>query len=410
MADSVKFKVAFEPSNMNGRILPMEGLRGLAILMVFICHFDVLIAQRLPLQAPIGRYLDIMGRVGEAGVDLFFVISGFLIYRMLLGKKVSYITFVNRRIRRIYPAFLVTLAIFVILSIIFPKASRLPARSSDVVSTLLLNVALLPGFVNIKPIVSVAWSLSYELYFYLAAPLLIRSTRFNKLSRRSRLTVLVVISVAFIAFSVCAPMLTSATHLPLTRCHVRLVMFLCGMIVVEIISASNAFVSSVKGERIALISIVIGVICLSAAESMHGTRSPRGDDVQFDAFRCVILSMILVPLCVMTLGEHGVLPCLFSLRPFRWFGNMSYSYYLVHTLPLNGLTIVISYGTIYTLSRNHPDIALVTLLPLSFILTVAVGVVFYLLIEGQIWRKKHKGMPATISSVTEDLTPVFKSL
>jgi exopolysaccharide production protein ExoZ len=63
-----------------GRIAPMEGLRGIAVLLVFFVHADTLFS---PLLDPgsIGRRVSwFLSINGHSGVDMFFVLSGYLIY------------------------------------------------------------------------------------------------------------------------------------------------------------------------------------------------------------------------------------------------------------------------------------------------------------------------------------------
>jgi len=67
--------------------------------------------------------------IGHSGVDLFFVLSGYLIYGALIRKKVSYLSFFRRSVERIYPTFLCVFAIYLVLSILFPEENKIPARS-----------------------------------------------------------------------------------------------------------------------------------------------------------------------------------------------------------------------------------------------------------------------------------------
>jgi exopolysaccharide production protein ExoZ len=96
----------FEAPDASGRILAMEGGRGIAILLVFLVHYS---NHFHPWLRP-GSFLDGCRRavevVGQAGVDLFFVLSGYLLYGLLVSRPVPYRVFLRRRYRRIYPAFL----------------------------------------------------------------------------------------------------------------------------------------------------------------------------------------------------------------------------------------------------------------------------------------------------------------
>jgi peptidoglycan/LPS O-acetylase OafA/YrhL len=81
----------------------IDGLRAIAILLVCVFHFHLL---------PIGQ-------AGFIGVDVFFVISGFLITRIITGglesEKFSLSTFYYRRVRRLYPALLTVLVVYLVV-------------------------------------------------------------------------------------------------------------------------------------------------------------------------------------------------------------------------------------------------------------------------------------------------------
>src|SRR4051794_12438486 len=79
----------YDLSAGEGRMRSLEGLRGFAVLLVFCVHFDALFGQyasEMPLVRQASRFLGIVGNIG---VDLFFVISGYLIYGTLLRQKTS---------------------------------------------------------------------------------------------------------------------------------------------------------------------------------------------------------------------------------------------------------------------------------------------------------------------------------
>jgi peptidoglycan/LPS O-acetylase OafA/YrhL len=165
------------------RMQTLEGLRGLAILLVFLCHYDLIILARLP----IGPVLDRLGRVvrdvGGTGVDLFFVLSGFLIYRAVLKPNMKYNSFLVRRAQRIYPTFLAVLAMYITADVflitrlhIGTEYHRIPQDFKHAIVYLLENVTFLPGLFPIQPIMNVAWSLSYECFFYLFLPIIIVTT------------------------------------------------------------------------------------------------------------------------------------------------------------------------------------------------------------------------------------------
>jgi peptidoglycan/LPS O-acetylase OafA/YrhL len=186
--------------------LDIHGLRGIAALMVFAFHiFDLRLVgagQRflslpditdgnLPLPAAIA-----IGSL-SAGVEIFYMISGYLITASLLHHKQVKL-FLWHRVIRIYPAFLV---IFV-PTFFFTEA--LGIRWMDGLSVIplsrqieafLTNVFLLPGILEAPLIMLNAWSLSYEMTFYLIAACLYALWRRNAFSFSELLPLLLFISL-----------------------------------------------------------------------------------------------------------------------------------------------------------------------------------------------------------------------
>jgi peptidoglycan/LPS O-acetylase OafA/YrhL len=139
----------------------LDLLRALAIIVVVVYH-AALFGFKLP-----GR----IDRFGWIGVDLFFVLSGYLIGGQLLaplarGNKISLGLFLVRRALRIMPAYFVVLAVYFLL----PSWREYPDMSQPLWKFLLSiqNIALHGGTAF-----SHAWSLAVEDQFYLALPFLL---------------------------------------------------------------------------------------------------------------------------------------------------------------------------------------------------------------------------------------------
>src|SRR5215213_5930759 len=165
----------YELGNVNSpdRNLPMEGLRGFAVLLVFFVHYHALFKPWLASASYSFAVSEFVGTIGLSGVDLFFVLSGYLIYGWTIRKYSNYAKFIRRRIERIYPTFLCVFAIYLLLSALYPAESRIPAQPLSAGIYLVENVLLLPGVFDIHPVITVAWSLSYEFFFYLFIPLVV---------------------------------------------------------------------------------------------------------------------------------------------------------------------------------------------------------------------------------------------
>ncbi len=145
----------------------IDGLRAIAVMLVMNFH-------AFPEAMP----------GGFIGVDIFFVISGFLITgiiaRELEAKHFSLATFYVRRIRRIFPALIVVLCAVLVLGWLWLLPAPYAALSSDVAASAAFaaNIALMfqSGYFDVeaakKPLLHL-WSLGIEEQFYLAWPLIL---------------------------------------------------------------------------------------------------------------------------------------------------------------------------------------------------------------------------------------------
>jgi peptidoglycan/LPS O-acetylase OafA/YrhL len=98
----------------NNRLLSLDGLRGIAILAVLAFHY----LSRFPEFYPYGNTFSAFGRHGSVGVQLFFIISGFVI-ALTLERSTSFLSFTIRRFARLWPPMLVcSLITFVVLALI----------------------------------------------------------------------------------------------------------------------------------------------------------------------------------------------------------------------------------------------------------------------------------------------------
>ncbi len=182
------------------RIPELDGLRGFAILLVVMCHY-IGNAHHRPLGVFLHRTLAAFS-VGWSGVDLFFILSGFLIGGILLESRSSpgfFRTFYLRRVHRILPIYYLWILLYVIFvsTIIFlvhrpvdVVHEGVPISANDLAHVprylfFLQNILYSPTRIEWIWFV-VVWSLAVEEQFYIIAPPLIRF-----LSRKALLITLV---------------------------------------------------------------------------------------------------------------------------------------------------------------------------------------------------------------------------
>jgi peptidoglycan/LPS O-acetylase OafA/YrhL len=153
------------------RVRELDGVRGVAILLVMVHHF-ALSARALGFDSK----LLTLGQLGWCGVDLFFVLSGFLITGILYDSKGSggyFRNFYARRILRIFPLYYMALAVVILLSSIWPKAGVWPTSSPLWVATFLTNFVIAFLGPAATGALTHYWSLAIEEHFYLIWPLLV---------------------------------------------------------------------------------------------------------------------------------------------------------------------------------------------------------------------------------------------
>ena len=164
-----------------GAHLPaLDGLRGLAIVMVLFVHFIGDLAPRTPVE----RGMVKLANYGIWGVDLFFVLSGFLITGILHDAKASphYLrNFYVRRTLRIFPLYfgvlLLLFGVLPFLPISYPAGLSEAARHQGWLWTYTCNVYLARAGSWALPYVSHFWSLAVEEHFYLLWPWVVLALR-----------------------------------------------------------------------------------------------------------------------------------------------------------------------------------------------------------------------------------------
>ena len=335
----------------------MEGLRGFAVFIVFLVHYFVLLFPWLSTQSTTFQIASLLHNIGHTGVDLFFMLSGFLIYGSLIRKQRPFTQYISRRIERIYPTFLAVFLVYVLLSFVFPERSKIPAGSLAGGVYLLENLLLLPGMFNIQPLISVAWSLSYEFFFYLSVPVVISVFRLRIWHPRQRVVLFLLLSAALLLAGILFPAIGE---------RVRLVMFLSGILLYEGI-ANQLLPTAPKG--LGLLALVFSLTIIQFFPSGISSLNAR-TSVLFVSF------FLLGWSCFTSTNSPSAK--LFSWTPLRWLGNMSYSYYLIHGLTLQFVFLLL--GRVYPPAAEGVWIYWIGL-PFCFILTLISSAVLFILVE-----------------------------
>lgn len=298
------------------RIPELDGLRGLAILLVLIYHW----AAFRTVRHSFAYYLLAPRGLMWSGVDLFFVLSGFLIGGILLDSKSSptyYSTFYLRRIYRIFPLYYLVISLLVVGSLFFPWsflfANRMP------IWPFLFFVQNIFGITRAAPLVGVTWSLAVEEQFYLLLPLAVR-----KLSRRA-------ISMLAIFCIVNAPVLRTILFLwgfhwdqikaPLPCRADALALGVLAAILVRNEAATLWIRQNIAAAYFYFALLLCGSIAMLKLQETRFTLT-FGISLLDQMYFCLLVLLLLAPL--------RPIAWIFRLKWLRWLGTVSYCVYLIH--------------------------------------------------------------------------------
>jgi peptidoglycan/LPS O-acetylase OafA/YrhL len=302
------------------RIPELDGLRGIAILLVLMFH---LTPARIPLLA---AYFV---QAGWLGVDLFFVLSGYLITGILVdsaGRSGYYRDFILRRTLRIFPLYFACLAIACIRTYcpaysrghgFFETGGWWYAAYLGNIQVFLQNrwpfdVALLP-----------LWSLQVEEQFYLTFPLLVAVVTRRNLAR-ILLAAVIAAPLFRIAIVWAMPANITGTYV-LAPCRMD-ALALGGLVAI----VEREFDSWLRSRWIAILTALSGAavvaICWRYGPAPWSTAMRT---LGFTASAWLFAGILILLIHQRRRGFLAV--C--RLRPLVWIGTISYGIYLVH-LPM----------------------------------------------------------------------------
>ena len=140
------------------RFYELDLLRFLAAFSVLLFHYSFLNGIQVQ-SAPTYPFLKSIFKYGYFGVELFFMISGFVI--LLTAQNKTWKGFIVSRLSRLYPAFLIAVTVTSVLILI------LGSMNSDLsLSQYLWNLTMIPEYVGVQNIDPVYWTLQVEIKFY----------------------------------------------------------------------------------------------------------------------------------------------------------------------------------------------------------------------------------------------------
>ena len=347
---------------MNHRIDALQALRAIAAISVVVHHVLLAIYKHSPDRDVLS--LSTGARWGidllASGVDLFFVLSGFLMFHIagpyVLGKR-STGHFLVHRLVRVWPVYAIATTLMLLLMLYRSKGAPI----FDMQPIRLLSYLFVPSFNEIgslQPIIGVGWTLNYEMLFYLLFALAL-------LVRRIPL----ILSVAALLLSV---------------------------ILLARLFPEGSVIGTFAGNLILLEFLIGGMIAL-AHRSGHLARLPAVPTLLTGLALLLALAWVSSqdPLRFLARGVPAAIIFMGMLRlgnTVRWsrltllLGNASYSIYLLHILVIYELM----YRMRFTFDRlGMLDYWVAAAIPLLSLASIVVGVAFYLMIEKPLLAMMH---------------------
>jgi peptidoglycan/LPS O-acetylase OafA/YrhL len=304
--DLQSFRLGYRPA--------LDGLRGISILAVMFYHGNVLW----------------WGRGGYLGVDIFFVLSGFLITSLLMEEwaqkgTISFKNFYMRRALRLLPPLILLIALCLLFVSLFPpQQGRLAAAKSILVALFYLSNWMPEA---VYPPLAHTWSLGIEEQFYIVLPLLLFVFLWLKASNRSILLflLLVISAIAVHRARLWQTSIGLDHYMVYYRFDARtdslLVGCIAGILVSRNLIPNKKWVHN--GIKVLTVIFAASMGCL-----MFALPSSAGF-LYFGGFTAIALMVAVIIMHLFT-APWRISTLLLEFPLLRWFGRLSYGLYLWH--------------------------------------------------------------------------------
>lgn len=296
------------PLERNKKLLPLESLRGVAALIVSLLHFQI--AQSFLTSNSLVRHGDLM-------VDLFFVLSGFVIaynYRDRISSLPELFDFQVKRFWRLYPLHLFTLLVFLAIELArfvvemrYPNTILTPAFEKSTALAFLSNLSLTQAFTgHLNTFNGVSWSISTEFYTYLILGLVLLLRKYIV----QVFSLIIIVSGVVLYLSSPLKPLDGPHSVLLLRC---LFSFFIGVLCFE----ASIFLAPIPSSVVPWVSLCVMLLSIVGIGK-----------TAFEIFIPVIfgVTIVLIVKAEVSTMIHKILSNGFTV----WLGKISYSIYMVH--------------------------------------------------------------------------------
>ena len=272
-----------------GRFLELDALRGIAAIIVVIYHYTFRYIKLYPQE--FDTYYKFP--YGNLGVELFFILSGFVIF-MSLQKVNSPFEFLTKRFIRLYPTYWIAMIFTFLVVSIFGLAGREVTMNEFLINTTMLQFGL-----QIPSVDGVYWSLFHELMFYFLMAAAFRFVRSKYL---------IVFSLIWLSISL-------GNHFY----HITGINLLLNLEYTPLFLGGIYFYKLTVEEK-SRINIILPLICYLVYFIIIDTNIDR-----IFTERLIVLGFFLM----FYLNAFNALKFI-ALKPLIFLGNISYALYLVH--------------------------------------------------------------------------------
>jgi peptidoglycan/LPS O-acetylase OafA/YrhL len=316
---------------MNVRIKELDGLRGIAILLVMAFHIFKRAAYFTKHETLL--FISELSYIGWMGVDIFFCLSGFLITSILLRTKTDahyFRNFYARRILRIFPLYYF---VIIVISILLPWLDPGHVPSLPVILPFLLTY--LQNWMEFFKIASlplslgITWSLAIEEQFYFMWPAVVY---YNTTERLIKIC-LGIISLSFIARAVSiffTPDTQEIASFFYPNLLTRFEELAFGALLGILMSHPN-WKERIRSSAFLIFLLpfsAFGILCITLFPSLV----PYYSDFSLTLWAYTLIPIFSAGLIAMlvTHPEGSPLRRLFRSAPLQFFGKYSYAMYLLH--------------------------------------------------------------------------------
>ncbi len=367
------------PRRILGKIDALDGIRGLAVLLIVVHH--------LPVAVPWLFFHHRPTKGGGFGVDMFFVLSGFLITAILLrdqahGGRVRFGAFYLRRAMRLLPALVFFLAVF----LVYVWSTDLPGAHEPSSALSILFYYSNTGFrrLPMSPGLGNFWSLALEEQFYLLWPLCVALLVG---ARRRTGTVVVLLVGAIIAVAVHRAIMwdNGANWVRLySRLDTRADALLVGCLLAHLWVRDKLPKRGIQTAGWIALVFFLYLVRVGASN----------DFLYRGGFTLIALSVGMIMLAV--LESPWPVARVFRLWPLRALGRVSYGLYIWH---LAVFTAVLRYGRWWA-----PVVQAIVALALAGVATA----ISWIFVEQPFlrWKDRMSGHPKNVVPATTPDAPV----